>query len=257
MRFKNKVMIVTGAAQGIGRGIAIAAAKEGAKVVLVDKSPLVKEVAQEILNNGNEAISIISNLETLSGNNYMIEQTLRYYSSLDILINNVGGAIRMKPFEEFSEIEIIQEINRSLYPTLWGCRVAIPEMINNKSGVIVNISSIATKGIYRIPYSAAKGAVNALTASLAFEYAKHGIRINALAPGGTEAPERLIPRNDSVLSAKEISWMDDVVNQTLSSTYFKRYGSIQEQVNVALFLASDESSYITGTVLPVGGGDQG
>ena len=92
---------------------------------------------------------------------------------------------------------------------------------------------------------------------LAFAYAKDGIRVNAVATGGTEAPPRKIPRNAKPLSEQEEQWMQDVVDQTKDRSHMKRYGTIQEQVNAILFLASDESSYMTGTVVPVGGGDQG
>ncbi len=84
----------------------------------------------------------------------------------------------MKPFEEFSEEEIIKEVNRSLFPTLWCCRAVLPEMVKNQKGTIVNVSSIATRGIHRVPYSASKGGVNGLTASLAFEHAKDGLSVS-------------------------------------------------------------------------------
>ncbi|OOS02263.1 1,2-dihydroxycyclohexa-3,5-diene-1-carboxylate dehydrogenase [Moraxella cuniculi DSM 21768] len=256
-RFKGKVIIVTGAAQGIGRGVALQIAKESGRVVLVDRSDYVNEVAQEIKNLGGKAIAIRADLEAFSDACQMVEQTLKKYKKIDILINNVGGAIWMKPFEEFTEHEIIQEINRSLFPTLWCCRAVLPSMINQQSGIIVNISSIATRGINRLPYSAAKGGINALTASLAFEHAKNGIRVNAVATGGTEAPPRKVPRNTQEQSPQDKEWMQQVIEQTIDRTFLGRYGTIDEQVNAILFLASDESSYITGTVVPVGGGDQG
>ena len=96
-----------------------------------------------------------------------------------------------------------------------------------------------------------------MTASLALEHAADGIRVNAVATGGTEAPPRKIPRNANPLSENEQEWMQAVVDQTKDRTFFGRYGTIQEQVDAILFLASDDASYITGTVLPVGGGDQG
>jgi dihydroxycyclohexadiene carboxylate dehydrogenase len=133
----------------------------------------------------------------------------------------------------------------------------LPAMIAAQSGAIVNVSSVATRGIYRIPYSAAKGGVNALTASLAMEHAEDGIRVNAVATGGTEAPPRKVPRNPKPLSEQEQVWYQGIVDQTKASSLMHRYGSIDEQVAAILFLASSEASYITGTVLPVGGGDQG
>jgi dihydroxycyclohexadiene carboxylate dehydrogenase len=256
-RFLNKVVIVTGAAQGIGRGVALQVAAEGAQVVLADLSDYVDETLAEIEEHQGDAITVKANLETFVGAQTIVAKALEVYGRVDVLINNVGGAIWMKPFEEFSEEEIIKEVNRSLFPTLWCCRAVLPEMIKNQKGTIVNVSSIATRGINRVPYSASKGGVNALTASLAFEHAQDGIRVNAVATGGTEAPPRKVPRNANPLTENETAWMQQVVDQTLERSFFNRYGTIQEQVNAILFLASDDSSYMTGTVVPVGGGDQG
>lgn len=256
-RFQNKVVIVTGAAQGIGRGVALQVTLEGAQAVLADRSKFVEEVLAEIKHNGGDAVTINADLESFAGAQTVVEKAIATYGRVDVLINNVGGAIWMKPFQEFSEEEIIKEVNRSLFPTLWCCRAVLPEMIKNQKGTIVNVSSIATRGINRVPYSASKGGVNGLTASLAFEHAKDGIRVNAIATGGTEAPPRKVPRNDKPLSDHEKLWMQEVVDQTIDRTLMGRYGSIQEQVNAIVFLASDDSSYMTGTVVPVGGGDQG
>ena len=256
-RFENKVVIVTGAAQGIGRGVALQVASEGAQVVLADLSDYVDETLAEIEAHDGDAIIVKANLETFVGAESVVAQAIAAYGRVDVLINNVGGAIWMKPFQEFSEDEIIKEVNRSLFPTMWCCRAVLPEMIKNQRGTIVNVSSIATRGINRVPYSASKGGVNGLTAALAFEHAQDGIRVNAVATGGTEAPPRKVPRNANPLSDDEKQWMQQVVDQTIDRTFLGRYGTIQEQVNAILFLASDESSYMTGTVVPVGGGDQG
>ena len=224
---------------------------------MVDRSELLSDVLTAVQALGAEAIMVLADLETFAGAESAITAAKARFGRIDVLINNVGGAIWMKPFQEFTEAEIIKEVNRSLFPTLWCCRAVLPEMIGNQHGTIVNVSSIATRGINRIPYSASKGGVNALTASLAFEHAADGIRVNAVATGGTEAPPRKIPRNANPLSADEQEWMQAVVDQTRDSTFLGRYGTIQEQVNAILFLASDDSSYMTGTVVPVGGGDQG
>lgn len=256
-RFDNKVCVVTGAAQGIGRGVALRLANEGGKIVMADFSPLVEDVLAEITANGGHATTIQADLETYQGAQDVIDKALDTYGRIDILVNNVGGAIWMKPFISFSEIEIEKEISRSLFPTLWCCHAVLPSMIKQQSGTIVNVSSIATRGINRIPYSTAKGGVNAMTASLAFEHASDGIRVNAVATGGTEAPPRKIPRNTKPLTDEEKGWMNAVVEQTIDSTFVKRYGTIDEQVNAIAFLASDESSYITGSTIPVGGGDAG
>jgi dihydroxycyclohexadiene carboxylate dehydrogenase len=256
-RFEDKVVIVTGAGQGIGRGVAMRAAREGAKVVLVDRSPIVHEVAHEIAQSGHCARAVVADLETYAGACAMTRFAADALGRIDVLINNVGGTIWAKPYEAYEEAQIEAEVRRSLFPTLWCCRAVLPEMLRRGEGAIVNVSSIATRSIHRVPYAAAKGGVNALTASLAFEHAQDGIRVNAVATGGTEAPPRRVPRNSDTQSEQEAMWYRAIVDQTLASSLMHRYGSIDEQVSAILFLASDEASYITGTVLPVGGGDQG
>jgi dihydroxycyclohexadiene carboxylate dehydrogenase len=256
-RFKDKVMVVTGAAQGIGRGVALAAAREGAQLVLADRSPLVNETAQEAAALGAQVVVCEVDLETWSGAHALAIRAIETYGRIDILVNNVGGTIWAKPYQEYEEAQIEAEIRRSLFPTLWCCRAVLPAMIARRSGAIVNVSSVATRGIYRIPYSVAKGGVNALTASLAFEHAEDGIRVNAVATGGTEAPARRVPRNPNPLSEQEQSWYQGIIDQTKATSLMHRYGTVDEQVAAILFLASSEASYITGTVLPVGGGDLG
>ncbi|HEY2025348.1 1,6-dihydroxycyclohexa-2,4-diene-1-carboxylate dehydrogenase [Paraburkholderia sp.] len=256
-RFKGKVLVVTGAGQGIGRGVALRAAREGAAVVLVDRAPIVHEVAEEITREGGAARAFIADLETYAGASAMIAFAIDAFGRIDALINNVGGTIWAKPYEEYEAAQIEAEVRRSLFPTLWCCHAVLPRMLARGGGAIVNVSSIATRSIYRVPYAASKGGVNALTASLAFEHAQHGIRINAVATGGTEAPPRRVPRNTAPQSEQEAAWYQGIVDQTIASSLMHRYGTIDEQVGAILFLASDEASYITGTVLPVGGGDQG
>ncbi|SEM55327.1 dihydroxycyclohexadiene carboxylate dehydrogenase [Pseudoxanthomonas sp. GM95] len=253
-RFAGKVIVVTGAAQGIGRSVALRAAAEGGKVVLVDRAEFVGDVANEA---DGVAASFVADLETHAGAQAAMDFAAQTFGGIDILINNVGGAIRMRPFAEFEPAQIDAEIRRSLMPTLYGCHAVLPHLIARGGGTIVNVSSNATRGIYRVPYSAAKGGVNAITQSLAMEYADRNIRVVATAPGGTSAPPRRVARNAQGDTAQEQAWMGEVVEQVTSSTFLKRYGTIDEQVAPILFLASDEASYITGSILPVAGGDTG
>jgi dihydroxycyclohexadiene carboxylate dehydrogenase len=201
-RFAGKVAIVTGAAQGIGRAVALRFAREGGKVALVDRSDLVEDMRQEIEATGTETLAIIADLETFSGATAATNATRARFNRIDILINNVGGTIWAKPFAEYAPDQIEAELRRSLLPTLWCCRAVLPAMLEQGSGVIVNVSSVATRGINRVPYAAAKAGVNAVTACLAFENAQHGIRVCGVAPGGTEAPPRRIPRNTAPRSAQ-------------------------------------------------------
>jgi dihydroxycyclohexadiene carboxylate dehydrogenase len=256
-RFEGQAVIVTGAGQGIGRGVALALAREGAQLVLADRSAIVEEVAAEVQALGALAVVARGDLETWEGAEQLNAAAVAAYGRVDVLINNVGGTIWVQPYQEYKPEQVEAEVRRSLFPTLWCCRAVLPQMVERKQGVIVNVSSVATRGIYRIPYSAAKGAVNALTASLAMEHAENGIRVNAVATGGTEAPPRKVPRNAQPLNEQEQRWYQGIVDQTKASSLMHRYGTIAEQVSAILFLASNESSYITGTVLPVGGGDQG
>jgi len=257
MRFTNKVVVVTGAAQGIGAVVARKIAAEGGSVVLADRSELVTEVCTELTAGGAPARYFLCDLETYAGAADLMAYALVEFGRIDILINNVGGTIWAKPYEHYQEDEIEAEVRRSLFPTLWCCRAVLPHMVERKGGVIVNVSSIATRSINRVPYAAAKGGVNALTASLAFEAASKGIRVVATAPGGTEAPPRKVPRNPNEQSAQEAVWYQQIVDQTTESALFKRYGTLDEQAAPILFMASDDASYITGAVLPVGGGDLG
>ena len=256
-RFTGKVMVVTGAAQGIGAGVAIRAAAEGARVVLVDRADFVNEVAQTIVSEGGQAVSVCCDLETHNGAMQAMAAAVEAFGRIDILVNNVGGAIRMRPFAEFEPAQIDQDIRRSLMPTLYCCHAVLPKMLAQRSGTIVNVSSNATRGIRRVPYSAAKGGINGLTQSLAMEYAEAGIRVVATAPGGTEAPPRRVPRNAEGDNAQEQAWMAEAVAQVTSSAFMKRYGTLEEQIGPILFLASEEASYITGSILPVAGGDLG
>ncbi|GGR66835.1 benzoate/toluate 1,2-dioxygenase reductase subunit [Nocardioides luteus] len=257
-RFAGQVVVVTGAAQGIGAQVARRVAAEGGKVVLADRSPLVAEVTGELTGQGASATPVECDLESYDGAAALVERALAAYARIDVLINNVGGAINFKPFTEFTAEQIDAEITRSLMTTLYACRAVLPGMVERGSGVIVNVSSAATRGIHRIPYSAAKGGINAITASLALEYADAGIRVAATAPGGTEAPPRRISRGTPTPRTEtEKAWFQAHIDQTLDTSLMHRYGTLDEQAAAICFLASEEASYITGTVLPVAGGDLG
>lgn len=252
----GRVALVTGANTGIGQGIAFALADAGADIAAAGRSPADETVGM-IRGLGRKADNFAADLSSVAAVQPLVDTVLAEFGRIDILVNNVGGTIWAKPFEHYAEHEIEAEVRRSLFPTLWCCHAALPIMLEQGQGAIVNVSSIATRGVNRVPYGAAKGGVNALTACLAFETAERGVRVNATAPGGTEAPPRRIPRNTAEQTEQEKVWYQQIVDQTKSSSLMKRYGTIDEQVGAILFLASDEASYITGVVLPIGGGDMG
>jgi benzoate/toluate 1,2-dioxygenase reductase subunit len=257
-RFAGKVVVVTGAAQGIGERVARRISAEGGTLVVADRSELVKELADDLSAAGRRTCAVTADLEQWEGAESLVQQALSAFGRIDVLINNVGGAINFKPFTEFTDAEIRAEIDRSLFTTLYACRAVLPSMVERGDGVIVNVSSAATRGIHRIPYSAAKGGINAITTSLAMEYADAGIRVVATAPGGTEAPPRRISRGTPEPTDRtEAVWFQAHIDQTLSSSLMHRYGTLDEQAAPICFLASPEASYLTGTVLPVAGGDVG
>jgi len=256
-RFEGKIAVVTGAAQGIGLAVARRISAEGAAVVLVDRAELVHDVAAGLRANGAKASSVTADLEQFDGAESAVSEAIAAFGRIDVLINNVGGTIWAKPYEHYAAEEIQKEIQRSLFPTLWTCRAALPQLIEQGAGVIVNVSSVATRGVNRAPYAAAKGGVNALTQSLALEAAQHGVRVVATAPGGTEAPARKVKRGPEPEQEQEKAWYQQIVDQTVNSSLLKRYGTLDEQAAAIVFLASDEASYITGTILPVAGGDLG
>jgi benzoate/toluate 1,2-dioxygenase reductase component len=252
-RFDGKVVVVTGSAQGIGEWTARRVAAEGGDLVLADRSELVEDLAEEL-----SGVPVVADLETWEGAQAVVDEAIARHGRIDVLINNVGGAIWFKPFTEFTPEQIEAELRRSLLTTLFTCRAVLPSMSERGTGVIVNVSSAATRGVHRIPYSAAKGGINAVTASLALECADSGIRVVATAPGGTEAPPRRISRGGSALETdEERAWFQAHIDQTVSTSLMKRYGTLDEQAAAIAFLASDEASYITGSVLPVAGGDLG
>ena len=256
-RFRGQVVVVTGAAQGIGERVARRVAAEEGLLVLADRSELVDALAHDRVDRGQHATSVIADLETYEGASSVVAAAMARYGRVDVAIHNVGGAICFKPFEQFTPAQIDAEIQRSLMTTLYSCRAVLPNMLEAGSGTIVNVSSIATGGIYRVPYAAAKGGVNAITRALAVEAADRGVRVVATAPGGTEAPRRRIARGPAPSGEAEQAWFQAHIDQTLESSLMHRYGSLDEQAAAITFLASREASYITGSVLPVGGGDLG
>lgn len=260
-RLNGKVCVVTGAGQGIGRSTAKRLGAEGGIVVVADRvEEGAAQTVAELKEHGAQALKVLADLSTFTGAKQLIDETVRAYGRVDVLVNNVGGTIFIKPYHLYTEDEVRMELERSLHPTLWCCLAALPVMMAQKSGSIVNVGSQSTRGLYRLPYAASKGGILALTKVLAMEYGRHGIRINAMAPGGTEISDRVVPRqfikpgvtveepDDEAEYRREMG--EDIRNQQA----LKRRGLPEEQAAAIAFLASDDASFITGQVINCSGG---
>lgn len=253
-RFAGKVAVVTGAGQGIGYEAAVRLAREGASVVVADiaEGPA-KEAVAAIEAEGGNAVAAIGDLGTLDGANAAMAAAVDAFGRLDVLVNNVGGTIWAKPFWHYSEEEIRTEVDRSFWPVLWCSRAVIEPMRASGGGAIVNVGSNAAKGgIYRIPYSACKGAVIALTECLAVELAPLGIRVNCLSPGGTAAPERKTPRESRPFDERELEWWGQFVKLVHNEELIAERSTAAEQAGVIAFLASHEAGHVTGEIIETG-----
>lgn len=260
-RLKDKVCVVTGAGQGIGRATARRLGEEGGIIVVADRvDATATDAVAELRNHGVEATKALADLGAFAGAQSLMTQARAAYGRIDVLVNNVGGTIWMKPYHLYSEEEVKLELERSLYPTLWCCLAVLPIMMEQKAGSIVNVGSQATRGLYRLPYAASKGGIVALTKVLAMEYGRYGIRVNSVAPGGTDTPDRVTQR----LEIRPGTMADDV---PLAEIYrremtegarhqqaLKRRGLPEEQAAAIAFLASDDASFITGETINVSGG---
>lgn len=242
MKLKNKVAIVTGAAQGIGKGIAIALAKEGANVIVTDVKET-NDVVKEIESLSVKSLGIKVDVSKREEVEEMIKNVLDKFGKIDVLVNNAG----IYPFVSLVEMKE-GDWNKVLDINLKGVfnctKAVLPEMIKRKSGNIVNISSIAGSVIgysNLVHYSASKAGILGFTRSSAIELAQYGIRVNAIAPGAIETP------GTKVMG-------DDTMKQFAQIVPLKRVGKPEDIANTVLFLASEDSSYITGQCIVVDGG---
>lgn len=255
-RFTGKVVVVTGAGQGIGKAAALRIASEAGHVVLVDRVPESGLAAAEDINcRGYRADFVRADLSTTEGAEGAVRAVLEVAGRIDVLVNNVGGTIHIKPFAEYAPKEIEAEISRSLWPTIWMTHAVLPGMLKRRSGSIVNVGSNSVRGILRVPYAAAKGGVMSFTTSLALELAEYGIRVNCVAPGGTFVPDRVTPRNDVREEvAAEAVYRDRLDDFVMHQIPMRRRAHVEEQAAAIAFLASRDASFITGQILSVAGG---
>lgn len=249
MKLKDKVSLITGAGSGIGRAISILFAKEGSFVVVNDideKSG--DEVVNEINSNGREASFVKTDVSKFSECKMLLEKILEIYGKIDILVNNAGIGV-VGTVVDTSEEDFDRIIAVNLKGTFLLSKVIIPEMIKSGKGVIVNIASVGgVVGLRdRAVYCASKGAIVSLTKCMALDHIHQGIRVNCICPGTTETPwieQRLKESIDPVKAKEELRKRQPI----------GRLGTPEEISYSALYLAGDESSFVTGSSLVIDGG---
>jgi NAD(P)-dependent dehydrogenase (short-subunit alcohol dehydrogenase family) len=248
MRLENKVAVITGAGNGIGRETALLFAAEGAAIGAVDMDePAVERVADEIRNGGGAVEPVVADVSTATGCEQMIAAVEHAYGRLDILFNNAGIMMPADGDAESTAEDVwdrTMDVNaKGVY---LGCKYGIPALRRAGGGSIINTASfVALVGAAapQLAYTASKGAVLALTRELAVVHAREGIRVNALCPG---------PLRTKLLM--DFLDTEEKRRRRLIHVPMGRFGEAREMAQAALYLASDESSYVTGTEFLVDGG---
>ena len=247
-KLENKTVFITGGLSGIGKACAIAAAKEGANIAIADlKSDNSDKSMDEIKKENPSAIFIECNVSEFEQTRLAIEKVVNVFGTLDVALNNAGIGGKSFKLGEMPEEEWMKVIGIDLNGVFNCMRHELAQMAKQKSGVIVNMSSVMGKvGIATSShYVTAKHGVIGLTETAALEYATEGIRVNAICPGFIDTP---------LLTKIGINRHPDARQHIIDMHPMKRLGKPQEIANGFIFLACDESSFISGTALEIDGG---
>jgi len=250
-RLLDKNAIVTGAARGMGFAIAKALYEEGARIAIIDIDEKgVRESADQIDNKQGRGIGRKMDVTNRTEVNDLVREVKKLWGSVDILVNNAGGALNTPHIlDEIQEKDWNLVVDVNLKGSFLCCQAVIPEMAKQGGGAIVNISALAAHyraSLAGVQYTAAKAGVEGLTRQLAYDWGKKGIRVNAIAPTVTMTGDRV----QGLWEAKG----EEEKKKVLSAIPLGRLGTMEEVASVVVFLASSESSYITGITIDVSGG---
>jgi NAD(P)-dependent dehydrogenase (short-subunit alcohol dehydrogenase family) len=249
MRLANKVALITGGTSGIGEATAILFAREGATLALTGRNQeRGQQVRDTILRNGGKAIFIKADVRKAEDCRHAVDETLSAFGQLDILFNN-AGVFYPHTVIDCSEKEWDEQLDVNLKGTFLMSKFALPEMIRRGSGVIINNSSgwgIAG-GDSAVAYCASKGGIVLLTKGMAIDHGRQGVRVNCICPGDVDTP--MLPADARMRGLKWQDYLAGCANRPLG-----RIGTPDEIAKAALFLASDDSSFMTGAALVVDGG---
>jgi NAD(P)-dependent dehydrogenase (short-subunit alcohol dehydrogenase family) len=242
-----KVAIVTGAATGLGRAIAVRLARDGVRVVLADVSDMAPALA-EIAQTGGHAIGFQADVTDAKAMQALCTHALMHHQRIDILVNNaaISGSLTTTPVEEISLSEWHRILDVNVTGTFLACQAVIPQMKAQNSGAIVNMASgAAFKGLpFILHYVASKGAIISMTRALANELGAHGIRVNAVAPGYTLTDTQLA--NDAFRESQRAA--------AIAGRALKRDAFPEDIVGAVAFLGSEDARFITGQILAADGG---
>jgi NAD(P)-dependent dehydrogenase (short-subunit alcohol dehydrogenase family) len=273
-RFEDRVCVVAGAGQGIGLAVVRRLATEGGTVVIGDWAEDIAQKAKEEVDGIGETASVhVGDYRSWEGCQDLMEFANKTHGRIDTLIVIVGGTVWSTPFQYNTPEQIVETVNKNLWPTIWCTRAVLPYMIEQHKastdgvgGNIVTLATHALVGLNRVPYATSKGGLIGLTTSVSKEAGRYGIRINCVAPSANQGKVSIYPRNyrlehverSVVPEEAQIEQPTDAEGNREERPLhlgLRRPANVEEVAAAIAFMASDDAGYVSGEVLSVGGGE--